>query len=61
MLMKLFTPQKLQLFEDGGYLKVDVAKNRFKIVFFLTFNLFSTSYNIQMGVGGGRGEGGGSA
>ena len=50
MLIKLFTPQKLQLFEGGGYLKVDVAKNWFKIVFFLTFNLFGTSYNIHGGL-----------
>ena len=29
--MKLFTPQKLPLFEGGVYLKVVVAKNCFKL------------------------------
>ena len=47
MLMKLFTPQKLPLFEVGVYLKVVVARNCFEIVFFITFNLFGTSYNMR--------------
>ena len=47
--MKLFTPQKLPLFEGGVYLKVVVAKNCFKIVFLFTFNLFGTFYNIWGG------------
>ena len=51
MLLKLFTPQKLQLFEGGVYLQVDVAK----IVFFLTLNFFGTSLNIRGGGGGGGG------
>ena len=45
--MKLFTPQKLPLFEVGVYLKVLVARNCVKIVFFITFNLFGTSYNMR--------------
>ena len=49
-LMKLYTPQKLPLFEGGVYLKVVVARNCFKIVFLFTFNLFGTFYNIWGGL-----------
>ena len=48
-LMKLYTPQKLPLFEGGVYLKVVVTMNCFKIVFLFTFNLFGTFYSIWGG------------